>query len=122
MKTPSALNPSRPQYATTYPRTNASDTADILDLATKGRLIQGDHDTTLLARKPTAAASGPDGRSARLQRPPFNEPTRIYVPLLARPWIMHVCHGDASCHLGVTRTLKMLERFYWWVGMEACTK
>ena len=25
-------------------------------------------------------------------------------------------------HLGVIRTLKMLERFYWWVGMEACTK
>ena len=24
--------------------------------------------------------------------------------------------------LGVTRSLKMLERFYWWVGMEVCTK
>ena len=31
---------------------------------------------------------------------------------------MHACHADASCHLGVTRTLKMLERFYWWVGMK----
>ena len=35
---------------------------------------------------------------------------------------MHACHADVSCHLGVTRTLKMLERFYWWVGMEVCTK
>ena len=35
---------------------------------------------------------------------------------------MHACYADASCHLDVTRTLKMLERFYWWVGMEACAK
>ena len=35
---------------------------------------------------------------------------------------MHACHADVSCHLGVTRTLKMLERFYWLVGMEACNK
>ena len=35
---------------------------------------------------------------------------------------MHACHAENSCHLGVTRTLKMVERFYWWVGMEVCTK
>ena len=35
---------------------------------------------------------------------------------------MHACLADASCHLGVTRILKMLERFSWWVGMETCTK
>ena len=35
---------------------------------------------------------------------------------------MYACHADASCHLGVMRTLKMLKRFYWWVGIEACTK
>ena len=98
------------------------DPADILDLAAKGRLIQGDHDTILLVRGPAAVASRPDGLPARLRRPPFNDSVRIYVPLLARPWIMHACHVDASCHLGVTRTLKKLERFYWWVGMEACTK
>ena len=34
---------------------------------------------------------------------------------------MHAFHAEASCHLGVTRTLKMLERFYWWVGMDVCT-
>ena len=98
------------------------DLADILDLAAKGRLIQGDHDTKLLVLGPVAVAPRPDGPPARLRRPPFNDPVRIYVPLLARPWIMHACHTDASCHLGVTRTLKMLERFYRWVGMEACTK
>ena len=95
---------------------------DILDLAAKGRLIQGDHGTTLLVRNPATVAPNPVDTPARSGRPPFNNPVRIYVPLLARPWIMYACHADASCHLGVTRTLKMLERFFWWVGMEVCTK
>ena len=95
---------------------------DILDLAAKGRFIQGDHGTTLLVRNPATVAPSPVDTPARPGRPPFNDPVRIYVPLLARPWIMHACHADASCHLGVTRTLKMLERFFWWVGMEVCTK
>ena len=86
---------------------------DIADLAAKGRLLQGDHDSTLLVRKPI---------SGHRSHVPFDDPIRIYVPHLARSWIMHACHADASCHLGVTHTLKMLERFYWWVGMEVCTK
>ena len=84
------------------------DPADILDLAAKGRLTQGDHDTILLVRGPAAVAPRPDGPPARLRRLPFNDPVRIYVRLLARPWILHACHADASCHLGVTRTLKYL--------------
>ena len=96
--------------------------ADILDLAAKGCLIQGNHDTILLVRNHIAVASSPDGPPARVRHAPFNDSVRTYVPLLARPWIMHVCHADASCHLGVMRTLKMLERFYWWVGIEASTK
>ena len=89
------------------------DPADILDLATKGRLVQGDHDTRLLVRNHIAVASRPDGPPASVGRPPFNDSVRIYLPLLARPWIMHACHADASCHLGVMRILKVLERFYW---------
>ena len=27
-----------------------------------------------------------------------------------------------SCHLGTTRTLRMLEPFYWWIGMNVCTR
>ncbi|CAN0207640.1 unnamed protein product, partial [Ascophyllum nodosum] len=60
------------------------DPADILDLAAKGRLIQGNHDTVLLVRKPTTAISRPDGPPIRLRRPPLDDPVRIYVPLLAR--------------------------------------
>ena len=40
-----------------------------------------------------------------------DEPIRIYAPLLMHPWIMQACHWTASCHLGTTHTLCMLERF-----------
>ena len=43
-------------------------------------------------------------------------------PLLMRPWIMQACHLTVSCHLGTARTLRMLERLYWWVGMSICTR
>ena len=39
-----------------------------------------------------------------------------------RPWVMYACHSTAPCHLGTTRTLRMLERFYWWVGMNIGTR
>ena len=87
------------------------DIADITDLAAKGRLLEEHDDATSLVRKPITAALVRNGHNSRRSRPPFDDPVRIYVPLLARPWIMHACHADASCHLGVTRTLKMLERF-----------
>ena len=98
------------------------DSPEILDLAAKGRLMQGDHGTTLFVRNPVTVASSSVDTPAHLGRLPFNDSIRFYVPLLTRPWTMHACHADASCHLGVTRTLKMLERFYGWVGMEVCTK
>ena len=80
------------------------DPADIIDLATKGRLANGDDDTLLLVRNYTAAG--------RPGRPPLDDSVRIYVPLLARPQIMHACHAVTSCHLGVTRALKVLQRYY----------
>ena len=88
------------------------ETAFIADLPAKSRLLHGDDDTILLVQKPITAASVPDGHNSRRSRPPFDDPVRIYVPLLARPWIMHTCHTDASCHLCIIRTLKMLERVY----------
>ena len=36
--------------------------------------------------------------------------------------IMQACHSTASCHLGTTRTLRMLERFYWSIGINVCTR
>ena len=84
--------------------------ADITDLAAKGHLLGGDDDAILLVRKPITIDSTPDGHNSHRRRRPFDDPVRIYVPLLARPWIMHACHAEASCHLGVTRTLKRVER------------
>ena len=59
------------------------------------------------------------GRAACLLN---DNPIHICVPLLMRPWIMQACHSTASCHLGTTRTLRMLERFYRWIGMNVCTR
>ena len=59
------------------------------------------------------------GRAACLLN---HEPIRIYVPLLMRPWVMQACHSTSSCHLSTTRTVRMLERFYWWNGMSICTR
>ena len=73
---------------------------DLAEPAAKDRLSRGDADTLLWVRNYTVAIhSG---------QPPFDDPIRIYVPLLARPQIMHACLASAFCHLGVTRTLKML--------------
>ena len=97
--------------------------SDVRSLADKGRLYTDDDGILLLVRKLTPPApvcsDKPGGRAARLLD---DEPTRIYVPLLMRPWIMQACHAKASCHLGVARTLSMLERFYWWIGMNVCTR
>ena len=112
-----------PRFVCNYlPSHTRPESVDITDLAAKGRLLEGDDDTILLVRKPITTASAPNGHDSRRSRPPFDNPVRTNVPLLARSWIMHACHADASCHSGVTRTLKMLELFYWWLGMEICPK
>ena len=92
-------------------------------LPEKGRFYTDDDGILLFVRKLTSPAlvcpDKPGGRTARLLH---DEPTRIYVPLLMRPWIMQACHANASCHLGVARALSILKRFYWWTGMSICTR
>lgn len=77
--------------------------ADILDFAANGRLTYGDDDTVLFVCKPTDGS--PSGR------PPFDDPVRIYVPLLARLQKTHACHAEAYYHLRVTRTSKCFNGF-----------
>ena len=93
-------------------------------MAGKGRLHTTGDDIVLLVRNPTLppTRSGkpkPVGRAACLLN---DKPVRIYVPLLVRPWIMQDCHSTASCHLGTTRALRMLQPFDWWIGMDVCTR
>ena len=101
-------------FLSCYPSHKRPSFSDIRELAGKGRLQTTDDDFFLLVRNPTpslpnSTESGSVGRAACLLH---DEPIRIYVPLLMRPWIMQACHSTVSCHLGTTRTLPMLERFY----------
>ena len=113
-----------PDFLACYPSHKRSSLSDIQELAGKGRLHTTDDDIVLLVRSPTLPPTRSDkpnsvGRAAYLLN---HEPVRIYVPLLMRPWIMQACHSTAFCHLGTMRTLCMLERFYWWIGMNVCTR
>ena len=98
-------------FLSCYPSRKRPSLSDIQELTGKGRLHTTDDDIVLLVRNmtpPLTTSSEPSsvGRAACLLN---DEPIRIYVPLLVRPWIMQACHSTASCHLGTTRTLRMLE-------------
>ena len=115
---PSALSP---DFLACYPSHKRPSLSDIKELAGKDRLHTTDDDIVLLVRNPTLPPTRSDkpnsvGRAACLLT---DEPARTYAPLLMRPWIMHL---TASCHLSTTRTLRMLERFHWWIGMNVCTR
>ena len=71
---PLPLPPTLCDHITSHKR---PDPADIIDLASKGRLALGDDDTVLLVCNNTA--------TSRPGRRPLDDPVRIYVPLLARP-------------------------------------
>lgn len=105
-------NPSRTRFATTCTHLNAPKPQ--LDPAAKDRLGQGDSDTKFACRQLHRNCPVPEGPSGRFSRLPFNGPVCIFIPLLPKPWIMHVRHANASGHLGVTHTLKIFGRFYWW--------
>ena len=116
---PSALPPG---FLSCYPSHQRPSLSDTRELASKGRLRTTDYDIVLLIRSPPP--SPPDalnwvGRAACMLN---NEPFCTYVLLLMRPWIMQACHWTASCHLGTTSTLHMLEWFYWWIGFNVCTR
>ena len=93
--------------------------SEVLALAAKGQLHTTDDDTVLLVRRPHAAISS---QGVPTLPPPHNQPPRVYVPMLMRPWVLHTCYSTTSCHLSVARTLGMLRRFYWWIGMDISTR
>ena len=97
--------------------------SEIQELAGKGRLHTTDDGIVLLVRQstpqPPSDSQHPVRRAACLLN---DEPIRIYVPLLMRPWVMHTCHSTASYHLGTTRAPRMLERSYWWIGLSIYTR
>ena len=96
--------------------------SEIRELAGKGRPHTTDDGVVLLVHQPPPQPPSdwqhPMRRAACLLN---DKPIRSYMPLLMRPWVMQACHSTASCYLGTTRTLRMLERFYWRIGMSICT-
>lgn len=77
-----------------------------------------DDGTTLFVRKLVPARQA-GVRAANLT---ISELPRGYVPMLFRPRVMHNCYALVLCHLGVRRTLRMLEGVYWCVSTESSTR
>ena len=86
--------------------------------AAKCQLHTTDDDTVFLVHRPHAASSS---QGVPTLPPPHNQPPRVYVPMLMRPWVLHTCYSTTSCHFSVARTLGMLRRFHWWIGMDIST-
>ena len=101
------------------PSTRRPTLAGVLNLAKKGQSHTTDDNTVLLVHRPHTDST----RHARdTPPPPLDPPPRVYVPTLVRPWVLRTCHSTTSCHLGVSRTLSMPRRFYWWVVMDISTR
>ena len=111
-----------PDFLSCYPSHQRPSLSDIQELAGKGRLHTTDDNVVLLVRNPPPAPPDAPSSVGRADCLLNDEPVRIYVFLLMRPWIMQACHSTASCHLGTTRALRMLGRFYWWIGMNVCNR
>ena len=92
-----------------FPIRVRSTVQQVLELAAKTKLFTTKGNFPLLVKRNTSSAelSHSGGRVAQ-----------IYVPMLMRPWVLRGCHADSVCYFGVTRTLKMLKRFYWWVCLD----
>ena len=113
--------PCPPKSQRVFPHLSPPPFSEIQEFAGKGRLHTTDEDIALLVRNPTPAhySLRPAGRAACLLG---DEPIRIYVPLLMRSGIIQARHSTASCRLGTARTLRIFERFYWWIEMSTFTR
>lgn len=85
----------------------------VLQLAENASLADVSHDrqtvSLLVRRPPTPKKDLLIDRVSSLLR---NDPTRIVVLIVLRPLVLQQCNGYLSCHLGLSRTLSMFERFY----------
>ena len=81
----------------------------VLELAAKTKLFITEGNFPLLVKRNTSSAE----LSHSGERTP-----QMYVPMFMRPWVLRGCHSDSVCHFGVSRTLQMLQRFYWWIGLD----
>ena len=81
----------------------------VSELTAKTKLFTTEGNFPLLVKRNTSSAELSHSGGRVLQN---------YVPTLMRPWVLRGCHADSVCHFEVTRTLQILQRFYWWVGLD----
>ena len=85
--------------------------SEVLEPANIGHLHTTDAGIVLPVRQPP-----PPQRPVGCTTCVLNDkPIRIYVLLLIRPWVMRAFHSSATCHLETARTIRMPERFNWWI-------
>ena len=42
--------------------------------------------------------------------------------MLMRLWVLRTCDTTTSCHSGIPRTVRLLARFLWWIGMDVSAR
>ena len=96
------------------------DTVDKLEvrrLVAQGKILELPDSQKLLVKRLSVEPAPRVGRNpGQYERLLGEEPVRTYVPLLLRPWVMDCTHKKAV-HLGGKVTLRMLQTYYWWIGM-----
>ena len=112
-----------PDFLTPYASHKRPSLSDIQALTNTGRLHTIDDDIVLIVRNPTPPptldAPSSLGPAAYLLN---DELVCIFMPPLMRPRVRQACHSTNSCYLGTARTLRMLERLYWLIVMNVCTR
>ena len=114
-------SPSPPQddLLENIPSTRRPSRAEVLTIATIDQLHTTDDNTAILVHRPH---TDPMCHARDLRPPPLDPPQRVYVRMLMRQWVLRTCYPTTSCHFGVSRTLSMLRRFYWWIGRDISTR
>lgn len=78
---------------------------DTHELAAKECLLAGNVDIASFARNHSQPRpSRPERLGVRAARLLNDKKTHKYLPLVTRPWVIHVCQTDALCRFGVERT------------------
>ena len=97
------------------------DSIEVKRLVAQGEVKMLTETDPLLVRRPTKEPSRAQRNPGQYERLLGDEPVRVYVPLLIRPWAMDHTHKEAV-HLGEKVTLALLQRYYWWIGMAESVK
>ena len=97
------------------------DLSEFRRLLKQGTLRELSDGSLLLVKRKTPMPPQGDRNPGQFERYLGEEPTRTYVPMLLRPWVMDQTHKEAI-HLGESITLSLLQRYYWWTGMKDSVK